>query len=485
MRAARARTEEVRHRVAPVHWTTLLGAVSAACFAVLAVTGAALLFSYQPSAERLVYAGTYAPLRGVEMSRAYYSVLHLSLEVRGGLLVRQTHHWAALILPASLTLQMLVAFFTGGFRRPRRSAWVLLCLVFLLTLGGGWSGYGLPDDSLAGTGLRIVEGITVGIPYVGPWLTAALFGDAFPGVVVTRLYWVHVVVVPVALAVVLLARMVVIRRNLPAQLPGPGRSEANLVGLPRASVLARQVGMFLVATGLLVGIGGTVAIAPVWLYGPSSATSASAGSQPDWYTSFLDGALRLVPPGWEVTVGGTWPLAVLLPQVLVAGFLTVVVLYPYLEAWTTKDRRDHHVLDRPRDAPNRTALGVAGLTFYGSLWAAGATDIVTTQLHLAFELQVYALRTGLVVGPPLAFVVTRWVCRGLLERERDVRTQGLETGIIVRSTTGDYSERHLPPARTRRLPSTVSSVVRLPRARHAALIHIAARKPSRKADGSP
>ena len=219
---------------------------------------------------------------------------------------------------------------------------MLLCLVFLLTLGGGWSGYGLPDDSLAGTGLRIVEGITVGIPYVGPWLTAALFGDAFPGVVVTRLYWVHVVVVPVALAVVLLARMVVTRRNLPAQLPGPGRSEANLVGLPRASVLARQVGMFLVATGLLVGIGGTVAIAPVWLYGPSSATSASAGSQPDWYTSFLDGALRLVPPGWEVTVGGTWPLAVLLPQVLVAGFLTVVVLYPFLEEWATEDRRDHH-----------------------------------------------------------------------------------------------------------------------------------------------
>ena len=392
---------------------------------------------------RLVYDGTYAPLRGVEMSRAYYSVLHLSLEVRGGLLVRQTHHWAAPILPASLTLQMLAAFFTGGFRRPRRSAWVLLCLVFLLTLGGGWSGYGLPDDSLAGTGLRIVEGITVGIPYVGPWLTAALFGDAFPGVVVTRLYWVHVVVVPVTLAAVLLARLVVTRRNLPA-VPRSGEVRDEPRGLPRASVLARQVGMFLVTTGLLVCLGGTAAIAPAWLGDVLAPTSASAGSQPDWYTSFLDGALRLVPPGWEITAGGTWPLAVLLPQVVVAGFLAVVVLYPFLEEWATGDRREHHVLDRPRDTPNRTALGVAGLTFYGSLWAAGATDIVTTQLHIAFELQVNVLRTTLVVGPPLAFVVTRWVCSGLLAQERDVRTQGLETGIIIRSTTGDYSSGTCP-----------------------------------------
>lgn len=437
--------EQADDRSAHDHWTALLGAVSAACLAVLVITGVALLVHYQPSADRVVYDGAYAPLRGVEMSRAYRSVLHVSLDVKGGLLIRQAHHWAALILPASLTLQMLAAFFTGGFRRPRRSAWVLLCLVFLLTLGGGWSGYGLPDDSLAGTGLRIVEGITIGIPYIGRWLTAALFGGSFPGAVITRLYWIHVAVVPAALAVVLLLRAVVARRGPAAHVHGTGRAEGHVVRLPLRADLYRLAGMFLVATGLLVGIGGTVAVAPVWLYGPSSATSASAGSQPDWYTSFLDGALRLVPPGWELTAGGTWPLAVLLPQALVAAFLSLIVLVPFIEEWTTKDRRHHHLLDRPRDAPTRTALGVAGIAFYGTLWAAGATDIVATQLHVAFELQVYVLRAALIVGPVVAFLATRWICWGLLDRERDVRAHGRESGIIVRSASGGYSERHATP----------------------------------------
>ena len=141
--------------------------------------------------------------------------------------------------------------------------------------------------------------------------------------------------------------------------------------------------MFLVATGLLVGIGGTVAIAPCGLrplVTPRRRRGASlTGTRASWTAR-----CAWSRPGWEVTVGGTWPLAVLLPQVLVAGFLTVVVLYPYLEEWTTEDRRDHHVLDQPRDAPNRTALGVAGLTFSGSLWAP-APRHVTAPLHLAFE----------------------------------------------------------------------------------------------------
>lgn len=437
---------ELCHRVVPVHWTLVLAAVSAACFTVLAVTGVALAFFYEPSADRLVYDGVYAQLRGVEMSRAYHSMLRLSFEVRGGLLLRQTHHWAALVLPASLTLQMLAAFFTGGFRRPRRSAWVLLCLVFLLTLGGGWSGYGLPDDSLAGTGLRIVEGITVGIPYIGPWLTAALFGGAFPGVVVTRLYWIHVALIPLALLAALLGRVVVNLRSRPAQFPGPGRTEDNVVGLPLGAAIVRFAGMFLITIGVIVGIGGTVTIAPLWLYGPSSATSASAGSQPDWYTGFLDGALRLVPPGWEVTLLGTWPLAVLLPQLVVGIFLVLIVLFPFIEERATKDRRTHHMLDRPRDTPNRTAIGVAGLTFYATLCAASATDIIATELHVAFESQVYALRACLVFGPLLTFVATRWTCLGLQEREQAVRDEGHPTGVILRSTSGGYSEPHVPPA---------------------------------------
>ncbi|GAA5122284.1 hypothetical protein GCM10023339_40460 [Alloalcanivorax gelatiniphagus] len=396
------------------------------------------------------------------MSRAYESTVRLSLEVRGGLLVRQAHHWAALVLPASLTLQMLVSFFTGGFRRPRRSSWVLLCLVFLLTLAGGWSGYGLPDDSLAGTGLRIVEGIVVGIPVIGAWLRAALFGGVFPGVVVTRLYWIHVVVVPLALLAIIGLRLRLAYRERPQQMPRSRQVDDDRVGLPWAAAFARATGMATITVGLLVAMGGMLSIAPVWLYGPSSASSASAGSQPDWYTSFLDGALRLVPPGWEIdALGGTWPIAILLPQVVAAAFLTVVLVYPFLEEVVTRDRRQHHVLDRPRDAPNRTGLGVAGLTFYGSLWAAGATDIVTTQFGIAFELQVRFLWSTLTLGSVAAFFVTRWVCLGLQAKDSETEVHGVETGIIRRAPTGAYLSQHKVPIHViARRPSESTNAVR-------------------------
>ena len=145
----------------------LFGIVSLSCFVVLAVSGIILLFFYDPSTDMVRYGGSYPQLQGVPVSKAYDSTLHLSLDVPGGLLVRQVHHWAALVLPGSLLLQMLCTFFTGGFRRPRQWSWVLLVLTFLLALAGGWSGYALPDDLLAGTGLRIVEGILVGIPIIG------------------------------------------------------------------------------------------------------------------------------------------------------------------------------------------------------------------------------------------------------------------------------------------------------------------------------
>jgi ubiquinol-cytochrome c reductase cytochrome b subunit len=219
-------------------------------------------------------------------------------------------------------------------------------------------------------------------------------------------------------------------------------------------VVVRALGLFFVTTGVLGLLGGTVAISPLWTYGPSSTGYATAGSQPDWYTGFLDGALRLVPSGWEATVlGGTVPLGVLVPQAMVGGFLATVVLWPFLEAHATHDRRDHHLLDRPREHPVRTPLGVAGVVFFLILWAAGATDFVTTQLSIPFERQVLALRALLVLGPLVAFQVARWICAGLVAQEREVATHGYETGRVVRAPGGGYTEIHAqsdaaPPPRT-------------------------------------
>lgn len=433
------------HQAVPNLWAALLAAITAACLVVLSITGILLTVAYDPSVEPVVYQGSYAPLRGVEVSRAYESMLHYSLEVNGGLLVRQTHHWAALVLPASLMLQIATAFFTGAFRRPRRLAWVLLVATLLLALGAGWSGYGLPDDALSGTGLRIFEGILIGTPFLGSWLTLLVFGGEFPGEVVPHLYWLHVAVIPVLLAIVLLLRLRLARRTRPAQLPGRGRTATNLVGLPWPAVAARTVGMFLLTCGLLVAMGGLLTVAPIWRYGPASPNSASAGSQPDWYTAWLDGSLRLVPPDWDFSwLGRTWALSVLVPELVAAAFLGALTLYPLIEERITGDRNEHHLLDRPRERPRRTGLGVAGFVFFGILWLSASTDINATLFHVSFETQVYALRTALVLGPVLAYVVTVAMCRELRARQREAVRSGYETGRLIRGPDGGYTEVHAP-----------------------------------------
>ena len=454
-----------RTRATPSHWTVLLSSISAACLAVLLLTGAFLMLYYEPSSDPVVYDGSYQQLRGREMTQAFATTLHMSLDVPGGLLVRQAHHWAALVLPASLTLQLLSTYFSGGFRRPRHWSWVLLSLLFVVVLIGGWSGYALPDDLLSGTGLRIVQGIMLSIPLVGAPLTWMFFGGEFPGQVITHLYWLHVLVVPLLLVPILVARWRLARNLRPAQYPGPGRTERNLVGPPASTTAARALGLFFMSAGTLFIMGGTLTVAPVWLYGPASSSDASSGSQPDWYTGFLDGALRLVPPGWEVDwLGGTWPLAMLIPQAVAATFIGVVVAYPFLESALTGDVREHHLLDRPRNAPNRTGLGVAGLVFYGSMWAAGSTDMVTTHFHVAFETQVYTLWFTLTAGPLIAFWITRLICFGLQARDIEQAHEGVETGRLVREPDGRYVEIHRPLRNG--VPGPVT--VRQPAAQHSA-----------------
>ncbi|KQP01893.1 ubiquinol-cytochrome c reductase cytochrome b subunit [Leifsonia sp. Leaf264] len=422
----------------------MFGVVSMACVAVIFVTGVFLTLLYEPSSAPVIYNGRYAPLDGVTMSEAMRSTMNISFEVQGGMLIRQAHHWAALLLPASLILQLLVTYFTGGFRRPRRLGWVLLFLTLIVALVGGWSGYALPDDVLAGTGLRIVEGIVLGIPVVGTSLASILFGGEFPGSIIENLYPIHVALVPGALILLLAARIRVGWSRKPAQFAGPGRTERNVVGLtlwPAAAT--RAFGLFAIVSGLLVLISATVTIGPSWLYGPSSPGDASAGSQPDWYTGFLDGALRLVPPGWEVEwLGHTWTLAILIPLVVVSLFLLAVVAYPFIEEWTTGDSRDHNLLDRPRNTPGRTGFGVAGIVFFGALWGAGSADIAATHFRLGIESVVHTFQVLLLVGPIIAFVLTRRICLALQNKDRELLLHGFETGRIVRLPGGEYTEIH-------------------------------------------
>ncbi|WP_167138669.1 cytochrome b N-terminal domain-containing protein [Diaminobutyricimonas sp. TR449] len=437
---------ELRSRRVPVRWSNLFGVVAFASVAVLFVSGVILMFFYTPSSEPVTYNGSYTPLTGAEVSKAFDSTMTISFEVRGGLLLRQLHHWAALLLPAAIIMQLLVMFFTGGFRRPRQASWVMLFLLLIVALAGGWSGYALPDDMLSGSGLRIVEGIVLGIPVIGSWMSALLFGGEFPGSIVEHLYPIHVLIVPVALVVLLIGRAWSSYTHKPPQFAAPGHTEDNVVGVPMLpNATARAGGLFALVVGVLMLISATVTISPIWLYGPADPGNASAGSQPDWYTGFLDGALRLVPPGWEFELFGyTWTLAVLVPLAVVGVFLTLVALYPYIEGWITHDREDHHILDRPRNAATRTGIGVAGMVFYGVLWGAASADIAATRFGLGLESVIIGFQIALLVGPLIAFELTRRACLALQKKDREIALHGYETGRIVRLPGGEYIEVHEP-----------------------------------------
>lgn len=445
-RIGTAVTSWMRRRPVPLHWTNVFSTVTTATASVFLATGVVMMFLFDPSTEQIRYHGSYAPLNGQLMSAAYASELRLAFDVHGGMLLRQLHHWSMQLLPAAIIMQMLITFFTGGFRKPRRTSWTLLFLLLIVALAGGWSGYGLPDDLLSGSGLRIVEGVALGIPVVGTDIAGLLFGGPFPGRIIETLAVVHFGIVPAAMIALLLLRAVITVAQPAAQFPAPGRSEATVVGVPLwPNGLLRLGGLWTAVIGILVAVSTTVTVNPVWLYGPSDPANATAGSQPDWYTAFLDGALRLVPPGWEVVVADrTVTFAIIVPLLAVGAFLAVVLGYPFIEQWITGDTREHHLLERPRDTPTRTGFGVAGVTLYAVLWSAGSADVLAHQFRLALETVIHTEQALLLGGPVVAFALTRRVALALQRKDREALEHGYESGRVVRLPDGEHVAVHAP-----------------------------------------
>ncbi|MFE2042308.1 cytochrome bc complex cytochrome b subunit [Streptomyces sp. NPDC059477] len=439
-------------KVFPDHWSFLLGEICLYSFVVLILTGVWLTFFFHPSMNEVVYDGSYVPLNGVRMSEAYASTLDISFDVRGGLLIRQLHHWAALIFVAAMLTHMMRHFFTGSFRRPREVNWLFGWLLLFLGMFEGLFGYSLPDDLLSGTGLRFVAGALLSVPIVGTYLTFFLFGGEFPGDdIVGRFYSLHVLVVPGIMAALVVAHILLVIHHKHTQFPGPGRSERNVVGAPFMPVyLAKAGGFFFLVFGVLTVIAAVATINPVWSYGPFRADQVSTGAQPDWYLGFAEGLVRVMP-GWEVDLWGhTLVLGVLIPVVVFPLLLVFIGVYPFIEARVTGDRGEHHLLDRPRDRPVRTAIGAAWISLYLVLLAGGGNDIVATRLQLSINTVTWAVRIGTFAVPAAAFVITRRICLGLRLRDRELVAHGRETGRIVRLPHGEYVEVHEPLDRARR-----------------------------------
>jgi ubiquinol-cytochrome c reductase cytochrome b subunit len=435
-------------KVFPDHWSFLLGEVALYSFVVLLISGVFLTMFFVPSMGLIEYHGPLSSMNGQLMSEAFASTLKLSFEVRGGLLMRQIHHWAALLFMAAIVVHMMRVFFTGAFRKPRELNWMVGFVLMILGLLAGFTGYSLPDDVLSGNGLRITDGVVKSIPVIGSYLSYMIFGGEFPGEdIIPRLFTMHILVVPAMILALIGLHLLFVVLHKHTQYPGGGRTDKNVVGFPLFPVyVAKAGGFFFIVFGVIALMGATMAINNVWNYGPYDPSPVGAGAQPDWYMLFLEGSLRLMPGQTEFVIAGwTLSLNVLIPAVVIPGLLfTFLAVYPFLEAAVTKDKREHHVLDRPRNVPVRTGLGVAFLTAFIILALAGSNDLIATHFHLSINSITWVFRIAFFLAPVAAFWITKRICLGLQRKDRELVLHGHETGRIVRFANGEYIEVHKP-----------------------------------------
>jgi ubiquinol-cytochrome c reductase cytochrome b subunit len=443
----------IRHglrKVFPDHWSFLLGEVALFCFMILLATGTFLTFFYVPSSAPVVYQGTYGPLQGQPVSAAYDSVVNLSFEVRAGLLMRQIHHWTALVFVGVIVLHLCRIFFTGAFRRPRELNWIIGFTLLVLAIAAGFTGYSLPDDLLSGTGARIAYSALLSIPFVGPWAASLVFGGEFPTTaLISRFFVGHILLLPAAIVALLTAHLAILVIQKHTQYRGGAAREDNVVGRyfwPTQVFLS--TGLFFITAAIMAFLGGLFQVNPIWLYGPFDAAIVASPAQPDWYVGWLDGALRIFPPFEPQILGIVLP-SVFFPGVVLPGILfSIVALWPFIEARITGDRAEHHVLDRVTDQPIRLASGLAILTIFGVLTLAGGNDVVAFYLGTDVATLTWLLR-GLLVGLPIIvwFAAYRVAVAARRRRESDDADRAVPRrpgGTELRRTDGGGFEEAEP-----------------------------------------
>jgi ubiquinol-cytochrome c reductase cytochrome b subunit len=430
------------NKVFPGHFSFLLGEIALYSFVVLVLSGTYLALWFDPSMAEVTYHGVFSDLRGAEMSRAFASTMDISFEVRGGLFARQVHHWAALLFLAAMTIHMLRIFFTGAFRKPREGNWLIGATLLMFGILEGFMGYSLGDDLLSGTGLRIGASIMMSVPVIGTWLQWLVFGGEYPGhVIIPRLFTAHVLLVPGVILALIAVHLAFVWFQKHTQFPGRGRTERNVTGTRMVPTFAvHSISLMTGVVGVLCLLGGLAQINPIWHYGPYQPALGTIGAQPDWYMGFVEGALRLWPPtpitlGRYIVPEQFWP-AVVIPL----GMVLTLMAYPFLERKLTGDHRQHNLLQRPRDNPGRTAVGMMGLVFYFVLFLAGGDDVIGYWLKVPIEELVWIGRIGVLVLPAAVFVLTYRICVRLQRFDRVVLERGIATGIVLRRPGGDYVE---------------------------------------------
>ncbi len=400
-------------KVFPDHWSFLLGEVALFAFVILLATGTFLTLFYTPDARTVTYDGPYTTLQGDTMSAAYASVMRLSFQVQAGLLVRQIHHWAALLFIGAIAAHLARIFLTGAFRRPRELNYLIGIGLLTMALGEGITGYSLPDDLLSGTGLRIVDSVMLSIPFVGPWLSSLLMGGPFPSeYILSRLFVVHVMLLPGVLVGGVTVHLALLWFQKHTQFRGHGAREDNVVGLSFfPGQTFRSLGLFFLTAAVIVLVAGLIQINPVWLYGPYVPYEAAVPAQPDWYVGWLEGLVRLGLPIEPTILGVTIP-SPFVPGIVIPGALfTALAVWPFVEARLTHDHAEHHLLDPLWKTPIRTATGAAGVVLFLVLTLAGGNDVLAVMLNTPVETLTAIFRVLVVVAPVVTWLLVYRMAR--------------------------------------------------------------------------
>lgn len=407
------------NHIFPDHWSFMLGEVALYSFVLLVITGIFLGLFFNASAGEVTYHGNYLPFQGLKMSAAYESVLHLSFDVRAGLLIRQMHHWAADIFIAAIVAHLMRLFFTAAYRRPRELNWMIGVTLLLLALSNGYFGYSLPGDLLSGAGLRIGYAILLSVPVIGPWLAFLFFGGTVPaGATITHFYILHVFVIPVLLLVLIGCHLAIIWRQMHTNYPGPRRTDATIVGSRLwPSYTAKSIGLCFLVFGVVAMLGGLVQIDPIWTYGPySPPVGIIPGAQPDWYLGWVEGAMRLFPPvnlhiGRWLVPNVFFP-ALLLPTIVFAA----LYLYPFFDKINSVDHENHNVLRLPYEQPFNTAFGCMAFMFLLILLFAGGDDVIAVATGTSVGTIRSILQLLAITVPEIIFAVVYILCRGAKRR---------------------------------------------------------------------
>ncbi|AXG10751.1 cytochrome b [Haloplanus rubicundus] len=414
--------QEFLGKAFPAEDSFLLGEVALFCFLFLVLSGVFLGFFYEPSTSDVEYDGSVAEYQGEEMPEAFVSVLHITYTVPFGMFIRRLHHWAAHLFVASIGLHMLRVFFTGAYRNPREPNWVVGTGLAVLAMGAAYTGYALPFDEFAATATSIGYNLTVSVPLIGDFLGAIVFGGQFPtSATIPRLYFLHVLVIPAAIAVGLAVHMAILIRQKHTEAPRDGDVRAGgrtvdedddsvIVGLPAVpNQTAVSAVVFFLTAATLSALAGFLPVHNVAEYGPNDPAATPELIMPDWFLMWVYGFLKLLPTWLSFSVGPVHVSTEFIGGIVLPGLVFAAVV-----AWPFVDRTEEiHFTADPLDRPLPTAVGVAAVAFIMIASIAGMNNILASQVLGTTTNVVNPILTAALLGvPPLFGAVTYLLLRG-------------------------------------------------------------------------